>query len=76
MDNSRMKDWVNGQPLPAAPLCERLRRQADLTKWHDEYLLLREAADEIERLQPPLPGCDNEKRNMNGGCDSCGDPCY
>jgi hypothetical protein len=19
--------------------------------------------------------CDNEKRNMNGGCDNCGDPC-
>ena len=22
-----------------------------------------------------LPCCPNEKRNMNGGCDSCGDPC-
>ena len=21
------------------------------------------------------PCCDNEKRNMQGGCDSCGDPC-
>ena len=20
--------------------------------------------------------CDNEKRNMDGGCDSCGDPCF
>lgn len=19
--------------------------------------------------------CDNEKRNINGGCDNCGDPC-
>lgn len=19
--------------------------------------------------------CENEKRNMNGGCDNCGDPC-
>jgi len=21
------------------------------------------------------PCCDNERRNMNGGCDNCGDPC-
>lgn len=21
------------------------------------------------------PCCENEKRNMNGGCDNCGDPC-
>lgn len=20
--------------------------------------------------------CDNERRNMNGGCDNCGDPCF
>lgn len=84
MDNSRMKDWINGQSLPIEPLTERLRRRADSTKWHDDYLLLREAANEIERLRPlpppPRPAyalacCDNEKRNMEGGCDSCGDLC-
>lgn len=21
------------------------------------------------------PCCENEKRNMRGGCDNCGDPC-
>lgn len=23
-----------------------------------------------------LPCCRKEKRNMDGGCDNCGDPCY
>jgi len=95
MDNSRMKDWVNGQPIPesqpVAELCARLRRRADSTKWHDDHLLWREAADEIERLRALIPGertsvirqqpmyslpcCAKEKRNMDGGCDNCGDPC-
>lgn len=22
------------------------------------------------------PCCHDEKRNMNGGCDTCGDPCF
>lgn len=22
------------------------------------------------------PCCNKEKRNRNGGCDSCGDPCF
>ena len=22
------------------------------------------------------PCCDNEKRNMNGWCENCGDPCF
>jgi hypothetical protein len=25
--------------------------------------------------QEPEACCDNERRNMNGGCDNCGDPC-
>lgn len=35
-------------------------------------------ACEARRHKAPLPGacCDNERRNMNGGCDNCGDPSY
>jgi hypothetical protein len=32
---------------------------------------------ELMRGLPPVSMrcCPNERRNMNGGCDSCGDPC-
>lgn len=23
-----------------------------------------------------IPCCHNEKRGMNGGCETCGDPCF
>lgn len=28
-----------------------------------------------EEVSKPTPCCSNEKRNINGGCDNCGDPC-
>lgn len=48
------------------------------------------ALDGMQRVVPPwyaergysadwLAGydcCNNERRNMNGGCDNCGDPSY
>lgn len=30
----------------------------------------------LEREHRHCSCCDNEKRNMDGGCDNCGDPCY
>ena len=35
-----------------------------------------EAEGNYERAAMIRPCCPNEKRNMNGGCDSCGDPCF
>jgi hypothetical protein len=28
-----------------------------------------------EAVEPHIPCCVNENRNMSGGCVSCGDPC-
>ena len=29
----------------------------------------------VTKCTSHVPCCDNEHRNMNGGCDNCGDPC-
>jgi hypothetical protein len=35
-----------------------------------------EAEGNHTRADMIRPCCPNEKRNMNGGCDSCHDPCF
>lgn len=56
---------------------ERLKKLND-QKWHDAELgeSYRIQLETERRANKPRKNscCDNERRNMNGGCDNCGDP--
>lgn len=51
---------------------ERRRQKVKATR---EYIA-NQLAHGINVPEWMYPCCDNENRDMNGGCKSCGDPCF
>ena len=73
-----LKERQLGNPPETHPsICVRsVRGGGQHLRTRQALLWLAEAIRlDNEELGINLPCCPNETRNLNGGCDNCGDPC-